>query len=146
MSNNKSQLLSLAATVGVVALLYGLDTLTVSWHRRVFASFNAQPFQIYTMLVPVLFAALILFLAWLLLVRIRQGWPMQVFGLLAGALLVGTGVLIATGSPAVLPFINLPLLGWLRTAIFDLGAASLTFQAGAFIFVIALVNMARRQR
>lgn len=145
MPKNNVQLLSLACIAGVVALLYGLDRLTIAWRRQVQATFNMQPFYTYTMLAQVLFAALILFLAWLLVVRVRQGGPMRAFALLTGVVIVGTGVLIATGSPAVVPLINLPLLGWLRTVIFDLGTASLTFQAGAFILVMALINFARRR-
>ena len=140
----KSQLLSLGTIVLVMAVCYGLDTITISWRRHVQNTFDWQPLYLFRVGLLLLFAALAILLSWVLLVRFKPAWPSLIVGLVVGLGSVAFMVSLIAPNPALLLALNLPLLTGPRTVMFELATASLTIQAGAFLSVISLVNLIRK--
>jgi len=87
--NALSKLIGPIAVAVVLGLLYWLDTVYISWRRQAFQTFNTKPFFYFTIALLILFAVLVIFLAWLLLVYSRPSWVALVFCLLAGTSILG---------------------------------------------------------
>jgi hypothetical protein len=73
-----SKLIGPIAVVSVLGLLHWLDTIHISWCRQTLQSFNTTTFSYFVFMLPVVFAVLVSFLSWLLLVfsgptRVEQG-------------------------------------------------------------------------
>jgi hypothetical protein len=102
-----------------------------------------KPFLYFTFALPVVFAVLIIFLSWLLLVHFKPMWVTLIFCLLVGAGLVGLAFSLVAVNPILSPIVNSMALTGLRRVIFDLGSGSITLQAGAFVSAIGLINLIR---
>ena len=137
----KSQFLSVVVIVSTLGLMYWLDTVTIFWRRQAHATFNMESFNLFSFTLPVVFAVLVIFLSWLLLVHFKPTWATLLFCLLVGVGLVGYPILFIIGRPILV--VNSPALGLLRTVLFGLGTGSMTVQVGPFILLIGLINLTR---
>ena len=140
----KSTLTGPIVIVIILGLLYGLDMVRISWRRQADQAFDTTTFNYFVFVLPVVFAILIIFLAWFLLVFFRPSWVTLVFCLLVGAGIQGFVFPLIAAAPILSPLANSPAFTGLRTVLYDLGTGSMTLQAGAFILVIGLTDLARK--
>jgi hypothetical protein len=139
----KSQALRLTAIVVILGLSYWLDTLTILWRRQARDTFNLQPFYLFSLMLPVVFAVLAIFLAWILLVRFKPTWMTLIFCLLIGFGYVILAISIPFANPFLLQILESTGLTFVERVILELGPSSMTFQVGAFILVLGLINFIR---
>jgi hypothetical protein len=138
----KSQLFSVMAIISILGLVYWLDTVTISWRRQARAEGNMIPFLYFYSALPFIFAILAIFLLWLLLVRFKPTWVTLIFCLLIG---ISFFVSIAPGNSILYQIVS--SAGFIFISVYGvfahLGTNSMTFQMGAFILVIGLINLIR---
>ena len=139
-----SKLISPITLVSVLGLLYWLDTIYISWRRQAFQTFNTKPFFYFTIALLILFAILVIFLAWLLLIYSRPSWVMLIFYLLAGTSILGLLFSYTTVARPMGPILSHPALTGPFYVISSLGSKSMTLQAGAFVFVFGLIDLVRK--
>jgi hypothetical protein len=139
----KSQTLSLTAIVVILGLMYRLDSVTILWRRQAYAAFKMQPFNLFSLTLPVVFAVLAILLAWLLVVRFKPRWVTLIFCLLIGASYMILAISIAFGNPLMLQILKGTGLEIVSRIILELGSSSMTLQVGAFILVLGLINLIR---
>lgn len=144
--NDLSKLIGPIAVVVVLGLLYWLDTVSISWRRQAFQTFNTKPFFYFTIALLILFAVLVIFLAWLLLVYSRPSWVTLIFCLIAGTSILGLLFSYIAAPRPMGPILNHPALTGPFYVISSLGSASMTLQAGAFVFVIGVIQFVRKIR
>lgn len=143
MDVRKSQLLSTAAIVSVLGLAYWLDMLTVSWRRQARAEFNMQPFLVFYVMLPLVFAILAVFLFWLLLVHFKLTWLTVILCLLIGINFVVFAASMVSGNPVLNRIVNSTGFTLLNRGAFTIGIESITFQMEAIILVIGVINLIR---
>jgi hypothetical protein len=102
-----------------------------------------QSFNLFSLTLPVVFAALVIFLSWLLLVRFKPTWVTLAVCLLIGAAYVILAISIAFANPLTLQILNSTGLAYVSRVILELGSSSMTLQVGAFILVLGLVYLIR---
>lgn len=142
----KSKLIGPIVVIPILGLLYWLDNFRIVWQRQAFQTFNTKPFFYFAIVLLILFAILVIFLVWLLLIYSRPSWVTIVFCLLAGTSILGLLFLFIAAPRPMGPILDHIALAGPFYVISSLVSASMTLQAGAFIFVIGLINLARRLR
>ena len=142
----KSRLTGPMAVVIILGLLYWLDTVLISWRRQAFQTFNTKPFFYFTIALLILFAILVIFLAWLLLIYSQPSWVTLIFCLLTGTSILGLLFLYIALPRPMGALLRHPALTGPFYVISSRGLESMTLHAGAFIFVIGLIDMGRRIR
>ena len=140
----KSKLIGPIAVVSILGLLYWLDAILISWRRQAFQTFNVKPFFYFNIAILILFAFLVIFLAWLLLVHSQPSWVTIVFCLLPSTSILGFQVLFIAAPRPMAPVLSHPAFAVPFYAISGRGFESLTLHAGAFIFVIGLIDLVRK--
>lgn len=141
-----SKLIGPVVVILILGLLYWLDNIQIAWRRQAFQTFNTKPFFYFTLALLILFAVLVIFLAWLLLVYSRPSWVTLIFCLLAGTSILGLLFSYIAAPRPMGPILSHPALTGLFYVISSLGSASMTLQAGAFVLVIGLVGLVRKMR
>jgi len=141
-----SKLTGPIAVVIILGLLYWLDTIQISWRRIAFQTFNPKPFFYFNIALLILYAVLVIFLAWLLLIYSRPSWVTIVFCLLVGTSVLGLLFSFIAAPRPMGPILDHPALAGPFNVISSLISASMTLQAGAFIFVIGLIDLVRKIR
>ena len=139
----KSQALSLTAIVVLLGLMYWLDTVTVLWQRQARNTFNMQPFILFSLVLPVVFAIIAIFLSWLLLMRLKPTWLTTVFCLCIGVGYVILAISIPFANPFLLQVLEITGLVFISRVVLDLGPSSMSLQVAAFILVLGLINLIR---
>lgn len=134
------------AVVIILGLLYWLDKVQISWRRHAFQTFNIKPFFYFTIALLILYAILVIFLTWFLLVYSRSSWMTLIFCLLTGTFILGLLLSYITANPVLRSILSLGVLTGLVYVISSLGSASMMLQAGAFVLVIGLVGSVRKIR
>jgi len=117
----------------MLGLLYWLDIILISWHRQAFQTFNIKPFFYFNIALLILFAIIVIFLAWLLLIYSQPSWVTLIFCLLTGSIILGLQVFFRSSwifsfnieSPRNNCRILCDLRSWLR--INNLACRSLRF-------------------
>ena len=132
------------AVVIILGLLYWLDTVLISWRRQAFQTFNTKPFFYFAIALLILFAILVIFLAWLLLIYSQPSWVTLIFCLLTGTSILGLLFSYIAVPRPMGSLLNHPALAGPFYIISSRGFESITLQAGAFIFVIGLINLVRK--
>jgi len=122
----KSRLTGLIAVVITLGLLYWLDNVQITWRRHAFQTFNTKPFFYFTGALLILFAMLIIFLAWFLFVYFRSSWVTAVFCLLTGTCILGLLLSYFTANPVLRSILDLGALTGLLYVIFSRGFVSMT--------------------
>jgi hypothetical protein len=100
------------------------------------------PFLYFYSALPFIFAILAIFLLWLLLVRFKPTWVTHILCLFIGisffvSIVPDNSILYQIVSSAGFIFISI------YGVVANLGTNSMTFQMGAFILVIGLINLIR---
>jgi hypothetical protein len=141
--DRRLQALSHAAIVVLPLLVYWLDRFTILLRRQSRMEFTMPRYILFSLSLPAVFAVLALFLAWLLLVRLRPAWTAILLCLLAGAGYVILVISLAFPGARTLQLLESTGLAFVSSPILELGAGSLTLQMGAFFLVLGLVNLVR---
>jgi hypothetical protein len=139
----KSQLVSVVSIVGLLGLAYWLDTVTISWRRQAHAEFNMQPFLLFYVMLPVIFAILAVFLSWILLVHFKPTWLTVILCLLIGIHFVVSAISIVFPNPALAAIVNNPSLAFINRGFLEIGVGSMVVQLEAFLLVIGVINLVR---
>ena len=139
----RSQLLSVVAIVSMLGLAYWLDMLTVSWRRQAHAEFNMQPFLVFYVMLPLVFAILAVFLFWLLLIHFKSTWVTLLFCWFIGINFVVFAASMVSGNPVLNQIVNSTGFMLLNRSVFTIGIESMTFQMEAIILVIGVINLIR---
>jgi hypothetical protein len=139
----KSQALSLTAIVALLGLMYWLDTATILWRRHARNTFNMQPFNLFSLVLPVVLAIIAIFISWLLIVRFKPTWLTIMFCLFIGAGYVTLVISIPFANPLLLQILQITGLVFISRVVLELGPSSMTLQVAAFILVLGLINLIR---
>ena len=134
------------AVVIILGLLYWLDTVLISWRRQAFQTFNTKPFFYFAIALLILFAILVIFLAWLLLIYSQPSWVTLIFCLLTGTSILGLLFSYIAVPRPMEPLLSHPALAGPFYVISGRGFEAMTLHAGAFIFIIGLIDLGRRIR
>ncbi len=139
----KSQLVSVVSIVGILGLAYWLDTVTISWRRQAHAEFNMQPFLLFYVMLPVIFAIFAIYLSWLLLVRFRPTWLTLILCLLIGIYFVFSVMSIVFPNPTMAAIVDNPIIAFMNKGWLELGIGSMVVQLEALLLVIGVINLIR---
>ena len=141
-----SKLIGPIVVILVLGLLYWLDNLQNTFRRHAVQTFNMRSFVYFSGALLILFAFLILFLTWFLFVYSRSSWLTSIFCLLTGTFILGLLFSNFSANPVLLSILNLDPLARFLYVILSRGFESMTLQAGAFVFVIGLIDIVRKIR
>ncbi len=130
----------------ILGLLYWLDNIQITWRRQAIQTFTMKSFFYFSGALLILFAILIIFLIWILFVYSRSSWFTAIFCLLTGTFIIGLLFSNFSANPVLQSILNLDPLTRFWYVISGRGFESMTLQAGAFIFVIGLIDLVRRIR
>ena len=130
----------------ILGLLYWLDNFLNTFRRQAIQTFNMKSFVYFSGALLILFAFLILFLTWFLFVYSSQTWLTSIFCLLTGTFILGLLFSNFSTNPVLRSILNLDPFARIWYVISNRGFESMTLQAGAFIFVIGLVDIVRKIR
>ena len=142
----ESRLSGPVAVVIILGLFYWLDNVQITWRRNAFQTFNVKPFFYFSGALLILFAMLIIFLIWFLLVHSKSSWITSFFCLLTGTFILGLLFSNFSANSVLRSILNLDPLSRFLYVILSRGFESMTLQAGAFVFVIGLFGFVRRIR
>jgi len=142
----ESRLSGPVAVVIILGLFYWLDNVQITWRRNAFQTFNVKPFFYFSGALLILFAMLIIFLIWFLLVHSKSSWITPFFCLLTGTFILGLLFSNFSANSVLRSILNLDPLSRFLYVILSRGFESMTLQAGAFVFVIGLFGFVRRIR
>ena len=130
----------------ILSFLYWLDNFQNTFRRQAIQTFNMRSFVYLSGALLTLFAILIIFLSWFLLVYSRSTWLTSTFYLLTGAFILGLLFSNFSANPALRSILNLDPLARFLYVILNRGFESMTLQASAFVFVIGLFGFVRKIR
>ncbi len=130
----------------VLGLLFWLDNFQNTFRRQAVQTFNMRSFIYLSEALLILFAVLIIFLTWFLLVYSRLSWLTSIFCLLIGTFILGLLFSNFSANSALRSILNIDPLAYFLYVILSRGFESMTLQAGAFVFVIGLVGLVRKIR
>jgi hypothetical protein len=136
-----SKLIGPITVVIILGLMYWLDIILISWRRQAFQTFNIKPFFYFNIALLILFAILVIFLAWLLLIYSQPSWVTLVFCLLTDTIILGLQVFFIAPPGFLASILNHPAITVGFYAISGRGFESITLRAGAFVLVIGLVSL-----
>ena len=141
-----SKLIGPITVVTILGLLYWLDIILISWRKQAFQTFNIKPFFYFNIALLILFAILVIFLAWLLLIYSQSSWVTPIFCLLTGTIILGPQVIFIAPPGFIAPILNHPAITVLFYAISGRGFESIPLHAGVFVLVIGLIGLVRKIR
>jgi hypothetical protein len=143
---NRSRYLS-PTLVAVGALLislmitYGIDRALAVMVQRAQSTFQVFPAYLFRAAVPLLEAAVMLALAWMVLIRLLPSRVAAIISVATGCLIIGSYLTIFTGFPVGL---RDTFIGTFRVAVMDLGPQSSLYHMAAFWIIIGLTSLVRR--
>ena len=106
----KSRLTGPIVVILVLGLLYWLDNFQNTFRRQAIQTFNMRFFIYLSGTLLILFAILIIFLTWFLLVYSRSSWLTSTFYLLTGSFILGLLFSNFSPNPVLRSILNLDLL------------------------------------
>ncbi len=107
------------------------------------STFQVFPAYLFRAAVPLLQAAVMLALAWTLLIRLPPNRVAAIISIAAGCLILAAYLTIFTGFPVGM---RDTLLGRFRLAIMDLGPQSSLYHLAAFWIVVGIAGLLRRRQ
>jgi len=116
---------------------------TISWRRQARAEFNTQPFLLFYVMLPLVFAILAIFLSWLLLVYFRSTWVTLILCLLIGINFVVFAASIVSRNPILFQIVNSTGFALVNRGVLAIGNGSMIFQMEALILVLGVINLIR---
>jgi hypothetical protein len=125
----------------IIGLFYWLDNFQNTFRRQAIQTFDMRSFIHFSGVLLILFAILIIFLTWFLLVYSRSSWLTSIFCFLTGTFILGLLFSNFSANPVLRSILNLDLLARFLYVILSRGFESMTLQAGAFVLVIGLVGL-----
>jgi hypothetical protein len=137
----KSRLSGPIVVVIILGLLYWLDNFQNTFRRQAIQTFDMRSFIYFSGVLLILFAILIIFLTWFLLVYSRSSWLTSIFCLLTGTFILGLLFSNFSANPVLRSILNIDPLARFLYVILRRGFESMTLQAGAFVLVIGLVGL-----
>jgi hypothetical protein len=106
----KSRLSGPIVVVIILGLLYWLDNFQNTFRRQAVQTFNMRSFIYFSGGLLILFAVLIIFLTWFLLVCSRSSWLTSIFCLLTGTFILGLLFSNFSANPVLRSILDLDLL------------------------------------
>jgi hypothetical protein len=136
-------LVAVGALLISLIIAYGTDSIMGLMVQRAQRTFQVLPAYLFRAAAPFLEVAMMLALAWMLLIRFRPSWVAAIISVASGCLIIGVYLTIITGFPVGL---RDTVIGRIRLAIMDLGPQSSLYHLAAFWIIIGLASLVRRPR
>lgn len=149
MQRSDTQLRSPSSTPRIVASValgisflvsYLMDSTLVQLRTNASTSFDFLPVVVFSALAPFIVVSGILFLGWLVLVRLPPRRFNALVFLLVGIVVLGLYISFFAGSP---PWLRETILGRLRSTLMDFGFLSSTYHVAAGAVVVGLAGLWR---
>jgi hypothetical protein len=136
-------LVAVGALILSLMIAWGTDWLLAVMVQRAQSTFQVFPAYLFRIAVPLLQAAVMLALAWTLLIKLPPIRVAAIIYIAAGCLIVGTYLTIFTGFPVGM---RDTIIGRFRLAIMDLGPHSSLYHLAAFWIILGLASLLRRPK
>jgi hypothetical protein len=139
--NLNPTLAAVGALVLSLIIAYGTDRIWSLIVEEAQKTFVVLPGLWVRAAIPLIQAAVMLVLAWALLIRLPPNRIAAIIFLASGCLIIGTYLTIFTGFPVGL---RTPIIGPFRQAIMALGATSNLYHMAAFWIFVGIAGLMRR--
>ena len=134
-------LAAVGALVLSLIIAYGLDYVFGLMVEQAQSTFRVLPAYLFRAVIPLIQAAMMLALAWALLIRLPPSRVAAIIYLATGSLVIGTYLTLFTGFPVGL---RNTIIGHFRFAIMDLGTHSSLYHLAAFWIIVGIAYLMRR--
>lgn len=134
-------LVAIGALVLSIIIAYVTDIFLGLMVKQAQSTFRPLPAYWFRAAIPLIQAAVMLVLAWALLIRLPPNRVAAIIFLASGCLIIGTYLTIFTGFPVGL---RTPIIGPFRQAIMALGPTSNLYHMAAFWIIVGLACLMRR--